>query len=66
MRQGSLGRPAPSLLLLLLLLRCAAQAAGEDTTEGSFDEAMYRYAISPGAQESHNVGQCYKVLQAQR
>ena len=42
------------------------QAAGEDTTGGSFDEAMYRYAISPGAQESHNVGQCYKVLPAQQ
>jgi hypothetical protein len=45
----------PSLVLVL-------QAAGRDTTAGSFDEAMYRYAISPEAQESHNVEQCYKVL----
>lgn len=38
------------------------QAAGEDTTNGVFDEAMYHYAISPGAQESHNVAACYQVL----
>ncbi|PRW33169.1 hypothetical protein C2E21_7839 [Chlorella sorokiniana] len=40
-----------------------AQASGRDTTGGSFDEAMYRYAISPGAQESHQVEDCYRVLQ---
>lgn len=39
------------------------QAAGRDTTGGSFDEAMYRYAISPEAQESHHVEDCYRVLQ---
>ena len=44
------------------LPRHSAQAAGRDTTAGAFDEAMYRYAISPEAQESHNVEQCYKVL----
>jgi hypothetical protein len=38
------------------------QAAGRDTTGGVFDEPMYRYAISPEAQESHNVGACYQVL----
>lgn len=38
------------------------QAMGEDTTEGQFDERMYRYAISPEAQESHNVQECYSVL----
>ena len=38
------------------------QAAGEDTTEGEFDEPMYRYAISPEAQEPHHVDECYKVL----
>ncbi len=40
------------------------QAQGEDTTEGIFDEKMYRYAISPEAQESHNVGECYNVLRS--
>lgn len=39
-----------------------AQAAGRDTTGGSFDERMYRYAVSPEAQESHHVEQCYQVL----
>lgn len=38
------------------------QAAGKDTTSGIFDEPMYRYAISPDAQESHNVAACYDVL----
>ena len=38
------------------------QAAGRDTTGGSFDEPMYRYAISPEAQESHHVEDCYRVL----
>ena len=45
------------------MLRCVAlQAQGEDTTEGQFDERMYRYAISPEAQESHHVGECYNVF----
>ncbi len=39
------------------------QAAGADTTEGEFDEVMYRYAVSGIAQESHHVDRCYKVLQ---
>jgi len=38
------------------------QAAGRDTTGGTFDERMYRYAISNEAQESHHVEQCYQVL----
>lgn len=39
-----------------------AQAEGKDTTGGQFDEQMYTYAISPQAQESHHVQQCYDVL----
>lgn len=39
------------------------QATGGDTAAGSFDEAMYRYAISMKAQKSHNVEKCYQVLE---
>lgn len=39
-----------------------AQARGEDTTQGEFDEPMYRYAITMQAQESHHVERCYQVL----
>ncbi|PSC69296.1 hypothetical protein C2E20_7243 [Micractinium conductrix] len=39
-----------------------AQAAGRETTGGIFDERMYRYAISPEAQETHHVEECYQVL----
>lgn len=49
--------------MLSCFLQCAwVQAQGEDTTEGVFDERMYHYAISPEAQESHHVQDCYDVL----
>ncbi len=54
------GARAPPLASPLLLL--SVQAAGRETTGGVFDERMYRYAISPEAQESHNVAECYQVL----
>ena len=38
-------------------------AAGRNNTEGTFNRALYRYAISPEAQEPQDVGRCYKVLQ---
>jgi hypothetical protein len=38
------------------------RALGQDNTEGAFDERMYRYAISPGAQEPNNAESCYKVM----
>lgn len=38
------------------------QAAGEATTGGTFDEAMYHYAISPEAQADQHVEECYQVL----
>ena len=37
-------------------------AQGSDNTEGSFDEPMYRYAISMKAQEPNNAENCFKVL----
>ena len=42
--------------------RVCLQAAGRETTGGIFDERMYRYAISPEAQETHHVEECYQVL----
>lgn len=36
-------------------------AEGQDTTAGSFDEPMYRYAITMQAQEPNNAAECYKV-----
>lgn len=39
-----------------------AQARGEVTTQGAFDERMYRYAISLEAELSHHVDQCYQVF----
>lgn len=38
------------------------QADGEETTSGSFDSAMFRYAISPQAEEPKDVKSCYDVL----
>ena len=49
----------------LFTWRVRVQAAGKDTTSGIFDEPMYRYAISPEAQESHHVSTCYDVLHRQ-
>ncbi|KFM23219.1 hypothetical protein F751_3410 [Auxenochlorella protothecoides] len=39
-----------------------AQALGNPTTRGAFDEPMYRYAVSMEAQKDPHVEQCYKVL----
>lgn len=38
------------------------QAKGEDTSGGSFDQQMYRYAVTPEAQEPKNVESCYNVM----
>ena len=38
------------------------QAEGRDTTGGVYDERMYRYGVSPEAQDSHDVERCYRVL----
>ncbi len=64
-QEGAVGLPCCILQtpLPLCLVPKPMQASGRDTTGGSFDEAMYRYAISPGAQESHRVEDCYRVLQ---
>lgn len=35
-------------------------AIGEAGTEGTFDDEMYRYAVSPLAQEARDKEQCYK------
>ena len=36
-------------------------AAGSDNTGGTFNEPLYRYAITPRAQEPNNAAQCFKV-----
>ena len=36
-------------------------AAGSDNTGGTFNEPLYRYAITPQAQEPNNAAQCFKV-----
>lgn len=37
------------------------QAASDPNTRGSFNETMYRYAISPQAQEPPDVEACFSV-----
>ena len=39
-----------------------AHAAGNPSTGGAFNEKLYRYAISPGAQEPNNAESCFKVV----
>lgn len=39
-----------------------AHAEGRSTTQGTFDESLYHYAITPEAQEPHNVERCYQVV----
>jgi hypothetical protein len=36
-------------------------AAGSNNTQGTFQEPLYRYAISPQAQEPNNAAECFKV-----
>lgn len=39
-----------------------AHAEGRPTTTGTFSEKLYHYAITPEAQEPHNVERCYQVV----